>query len=66
MFTEKTFAVIDTETKGGVKDTYCPAYHCGATAITRRETKSTINKIFLIIYNNKQFHIYFPLIEYFQ
>ena len=43
MFTEKTFAVIDTETKGGVKDTYCPAYHCGATAITRRETKSTIN-----------------------
>lgn len=43
MFQEKIFAVIDTETKGGVKDPYCPTYHCGAVALSKREIKSKIN-----------------------
>lgn len=43
MFQEKVFAVIDTETKGGVKDPYCPTYHCGAVALSKREIKSKIN-----------------------
>ena len=47
MFQEKVFAVIDTETTGGVKDPYCPTYHLGATALTRREIKSTLNIIVL-------------------
>jgi hypothetical protein len=47
MFQEKVFAVIDTETTGGVKDPYCPTYHLGATALTRREIKSTLNIVVL-------------------
>lgn len=47
MFTEKIFAVIDTETKGGVKDAYCPAYHLGAIALSRKEVKSKINIVVL-------------------
>ena len=45
MFTEKVFAVIDTETKGGVREPYCPTYHCGAIALTKKEIKSKINII---------------------
>jgi hypothetical protein len=47
MFTEKIFAVIDTETNGGVKDPYCGAYHCGAIALSRHEIKSTIDIVVL-------------------
>lgn len=48
MFVEKTFAVIDTETTGGVQGgCYCPTYHLGATALTRREIKDTINIVVL-------------------
>ena len=48
MFTEKTFAVIDTETTGGIQGGgYCPTYHLGATALTRREIKDTINIVVL-------------------
>ena len=47
MFTEKIFAVIDTETKGGVHDPYCGAYHCGAIALSRKETKSSIDIVVL-------------------
>lgn len=47
MFQKKIFAVIDTETTGGVKDPYCPAYHCGAVALSKKETKSKINIIVL-------------------
>ncbi len=47
MFKEKIFAVIDTETTGGVKDPYCPTYHLGATALSRKETKSKLNIVVL-------------------
>ena len=47
MFKEKVFAVIDTETTGGVKDPYCPTYHLGATALSRKETKSKLNIVVL-------------------
>lgn len=47
MFTEKIFAVIDTETQGGVSASYCPAYHLGAIALSRKEVKDTINIIIL-------------------
>ncbi|MBR7127240.1 MAG: hypothetical protein IKD09_01495 [Lentisphaeria bacterium] len=47
MFTEKIFAVIDTETQGGATDPYCPAYHLGAIALSRKEIKNTLNVVIL-------------------
>ena len=48
MFKEKIFAVIDTETTGGIQGgDYCPTYHLGATALSRKETKSKLNIVVL-------------------
>ena len=43
MFTEKTFAIIDTETLGGAASVHCPTYHCAGIALTKREEVSRIN-----------------------
>ena len=43
MFTEKTFAIIDTETLGGAASAQCPTYHCAGIALTKREEVSRIN-----------------------
>ena len=43
MFTEKTFAIIDTETLGGAASAHCPTYHCAGIALTKREEVSRIN-----------------------
>ena len=43
MFTEKTFAIIDTETLGGAASVHCPTYHCAGIALTKREEISRIN-----------------------
>lgn len=43
MFTEKIFAVVDTETLGGAAQSYCNAYHVAAIALSRKEFKSSIN-----------------------
>ena len=43
MFTEKTFAIIDTETLGGAASAHCPTYHCAGSALTKREEISRIN-----------------------
>ena len=45
MFTEKTFAIIDTETLGGAASVHCPTYHCAGIALTKREEVSRINII---------------------
>lgn len=47
MFTEKTFAVIDTETLGGAAQSYCPTYHCAGIALTKRGEVDRINIIVL-------------------
>ena len=43
MFTEKTFAIIDTETLGGAASAHCPTYHCAGIALTKREEVSRID-----------------------
>jgi len=43
MFTEKTFAIIDTETLGGASQAHCPTYHCAGIAFTKRAEISRIN-----------------------
>ncbi len=43
MFTEKTFAIIDTETLGGAAQAHCPTYHCAGIAFTKRAEISRIN-----------------------
>lgn len=43
MFTEKTFAIIDTETLGGAAQVKCPTYHCAGIAFTKRAEISRIN-----------------------
>lgn len=43
MFTEKTFAIIDTETLGGAAQAHCPTYHCAGIAFTKRVEISRIN-----------------------
>ena len=43
MFTEKTFAIIDTETLGGAAQAHCPTYHCAGIALTKRAEISRIN-----------------------
>lgn len=43
MFTEKTFAIIDTETLGGAAQAHCPIYHCAGIAFTKKEEVSRIN-----------------------
>ena len=47
MFTEKTFAIIDTETLGGAAQAHCPTYHCAGIAFTKREELSRINIVVL-------------------
>ena len=47
MFTEKTFAIIDTETLGGAAQSYCPTYHCAGIALTKRGEVDRINIIVL-------------------
>ena len=47
MFTEKTFAVIDTETLGGAAQSYCPTYHCAGIALTKRGEVDRINIVVL-------------------
>lgn len=49
MFTEKTFAIIDTETLGGAAQVYCPTYHCAGIAFTKREE---ISRIDIVVINN--------------
>ena len=49
MFTEKTFAIIDTETLGGAAQAYCPTYHCAGIAFTKREE---ISRIDIVVINN--------------
>ena len=43
MNTEKTFAIIDTETLGGAAQAHCPTYHCAGIAFTKKEEVSRIN-----------------------
>ena len=43
MSTEKTFAIIDTETLGGAAQAHCPTYHCAGIAFTKKEEVSRIN-----------------------
>ena len=43
MFTEKTFAIIDTETLGGAAQAHCPTNHCAGIALTKKEEVSRIN-----------------------
>ena len=43
MFTEKIFAIIDTETLGGAAQAHCPTYHCAGIAFTKKEEISRIN-----------------------
>lgn len=43
MFTEKTFAIIDTETLGGAAQAHCPTYHCAGIAFTKKKEVSRIN-----------------------
>lgn len=47
MRTEKRFAVIDTETLGGAAQKYCPCYHLGAVALTKKEILDKINIVII-------------------
>jgi hypothetical protein len=49
MFTEKTFAIIDTETLGGAAQALCPTYHCAGIALTKR---AEINRINIVVIGN--------------
>ena len=51
MFTEKTFAIIDTETLGGAAQTFCPTYHCAGIATTKR---GEVDRIDIVVIGNLQ------------
>ena len=51
MFTEKTFAIIDTETLGGAAQSYCPTYHCAGIALTKR---GEVDRIDIVVLGNLQ------------
>jgi hypothetical protein len=51
MFTEKTFAIIDTETLGGAAQAFCPTYHCAGIATTKR---GEVDRIDIVVIGNLQ------------
>ena len=51
MFTEKTFAIIDTETLGGAAQSHCPTYHCAGIALTKRDE---VDRIDIVVLGNLQ------------